>query len=240
LARSYPALPQELDVNRIHIAIRRESYVAGGRERPEVGIFTQTHATRPPVPWNRIAVGDTVYMKWSRGPIVARATVQGFRQMRRVDAECLRNATQGTRLYDLALYWESLPPVFNAVVVYLENEVWLDEPVVPANRSYGESWLVFNDDAAFDAWIDQPSSNQTPLRSRPPGRSPRTIPPSLRFAVFRRDAFTCRYCGRRAPFVTLVVDHIKPWSAGGPTSFDNLATACMECNAGKGPRPLAC
>lgn len=42
---------------RQHVVIRRDEYVAGTRERPEVGIFTQTHATRPPVPWDRIAVG---------------------------------------------------------------------------------------------------------------------------------------------------------------------------------------
>lgn len=63
-----------------HVVIRRESYVAGTREQPEVGIFTQTHSSRPPVPWGRTAVGDTVWMKWSVGPIVATARVQGFRQ----------------------------------------------------------------------------------------------------------------------------------------------------------------
>jgi hypothetical protein len=59
-----------------HISIRREDYVAGTRERPEVGVFTQTHATRPPVPWGRISIGEPVWIKWSGGPIVARVTVQ--------------------------------------------------------------------------------------------------------------------------------------------------------------------
>jgi hypothetical protein len=48
-----------------HISIRRESYFAGTREGPEVGVFTQTHTSRPPVPWGKIAVGDTIWMKWS-------------------------------------------------------------------------------------------------------------------------------------------------------------------------------
>ena len=60
----------------IHVVIRQESYVAGTRERPEVGIFTQTHASRPPVPWGKRGVGDLVWMKWSAGPIVAQAHVQ--------------------------------------------------------------------------------------------------------------------------------------------------------------------
>src|SRR5262245_19803795 len=51
-----------------HIVIRQESYVAGTRERPEVGVFTQTHASRPPVPWDKLSAGDLVCMKWSGGP----------------------------------------------------------------------------------------------------------------------------------------------------------------------------
>ena len=43
-----------------HISIRREDYVSVTKERPEVGFFTQTHATRPPVPWGRISIGETV------------------------------------------------------------------------------------------------------------------------------------------------------------------------------------
>jgi hypothetical protein len=46
-----------------HLAIRREQYVTGTPERPEVGIFTQTHRRRPPVPWNRIGVGEVVRMR---------------------------------------------------------------------------------------------------------------------------------------------------------------------------------
>ena len=45
------------------------TFVAGTRERPEVGIFKQTHASRPPVPSGKLSVGDLVYMKWSGGPI---------------------------------------------------------------------------------------------------------------------------------------------------------------------------
>jgi hypothetical protein len=54
-----------------HVAIRREEYVSGTRDRPKIGIFTQAHQTRHPVPWGQIAIGDTVWTKWSGGPIVA-------------------------------------------------------------------------------------------------------------------------------------------------------------------------
>ena len=66
--------------NMQHVVIRRDTYVAGTSQRPEVGVFTQTHVARRPSPWGQISVGDTVWMKWSGGPVVAKSVVQGFRQ----------------------------------------------------------------------------------------------------------------------------------------------------------------
>jgi 5-methylcytosine-specific restriction endonuclease McrA len=56
---------------------------------------------------------------------------------------------------------------------------------------------------------------------------------SLRFRVFMRDGFACRYCGRRAPNIELTIDHRLPVDAGGDNSFENLVSACRDCNAGK-------
>ena len=55
-----------------------------------------------------------------------------------------------------------------------------------------------------------------------------------RFIIFRRDKYTCRYCGRTSPAVTLEVDHKIPRSQGGTDDEDNLVTACFDCNRGKG------
>lgn len=60
-----------------------------------------------------------------------------------------------------------------------------------------------------------------------------TISKSLRFDIFARDAFTCRYCGRRSDEVKLELDHVIPVSKGGTNDRDNLATSCEDCNAGK-------
>jgi hypothetical protein len=57
---------------------------------------------------------------------------------------------------------------------------------------------------------------------------------ALRFAVLKRDRFTCVYCGGHPPNVELQVDHFHPASRGGADHIDNLVTACRECNAGKG------
>ncbi len=42
-----------------------------------------------------------------------------------------------------------------------------------------------------------------------------TVGAKLRFDVFKRDAFTCQYCGKKAPDVVLHADHIKPRVDGG-------------------------
>lgn len=57
---------------------------------------------------------------------------------------------------------------------------------------------------------------------------------SQRFEILRRDKFTCRYCGRKSPEVTLEVDHIYPVSKGGTNDPSNLTTSCYDCNRGKG------
>jgi hypothetical protein len=60
-----------------------------------------------------------------------------------------------------------------------------------------------------------------------------------RFEVFKRDSFTCQYCGKSAPTVLLVVDHIKPVSKDGDDDITNLITACFDCNSGKSDRELS-
>ena len=54
-----------------------------------------------------------------------------------------------------------------------------------------------------------------------------------RFTVFKRDKFTCQYCGRKPPQVVLEIDHIIPSSNGGTEEIENLITSCFECNRGK-------
>ncbi|MEY4387196.1 MAG: hypothetical protein RLY20_2479, partial [Verrucomicrobiota bacterium] len=57
--------------------------------------------------------------------------------------------------------------------------------------------------------------------------------------VFKRDDFTCKYCGRKSPEVVLECDHIVPLCEGGSSDPINLTTACWDCNRGKGGVPLA-
>lgn len=66
----------------------------------------------------------------------------------------------------------------------------------------------------------------------------KAIPKKIRFEVFKRDKFTCRYCGRKAPDVILELDHVVPVAEGGGDEILNLVTACRDCNRGKGKRLL--
>lgn len=59
------------------------------------------------------------------------------------------------------------------------------------------------------------------------------VTPRLRFEIFRRDNFTCQYCGRKPPEVELAIDHVTPKSLGGNDDPSNLRTACRDCNTGK-------
>jgi|ERR1019366_8826603 hypothetical protein len=61
----------------------------------------------------------------------------------------------------------------------------------------------------------------------------------LRFEIFKRDSFTCQYCGRSAPGVPICVDHIEAVVAGGSDDPSNLLTACVDCNAGKSDVPVS-
>ena len=60
----------------------------------------------------------------------------------------------------------------------------------------------------------------------------------LRFCVFARDNFTCRYCGQQPPDVMLVVDHVIPVAQGGTNDEPNLITSCESCNQGKAAKTI--
>lgn len=66
----------------------------------------------------------------------------------------------------------------------------------------------------------------------------RNVSKRTRFEIFKRDNFTCQYCGAQPPSVVLVVDHIHPKAAEGKCDPINLITACEACNQGKSDRLL--
>jgi hypothetical protein len=55
---------------------------------------------------------------------------------------------------------------------------------------------------------------------------------SFKTSIFVRDGFRCVYCRGVADGL----DHVIPFSAGGPDSQDNLVACCMVCNSALGDR----
>lgn len=53
-----------------------------------------------------------------------------------------------------------------------------------------------------------------------------------RFDIFKRDNFTCAYCGKSSvkDKIELHIDHIFPKSKGGSNHYYNVITSCKKCN----------
>ena len=69
----------------------------------------------------------------------------------------------------------------------------------------------------------------------------RQIPAPLRRLVIQRAANRCEYCGlsQTGQAATFHIDHIIPVVAGGATTADNLALACVSCSLRKSARQTA-
>lgn len=60
-----------------------------------------------------------------------------------------------------------------------------------------------------------------------------------RAGIFLRDRNRCAYCGGHFRSKELTFDHVYPRSKGGPTSWENVVSACSPCNARKADKTLA-
>ena len=67
------------------------------------------------------------------------------------------------------------------------------------------------------------------------------ISASLRRQVIERAGNCCEYCGlaQTGQEAAFHIDHVLPVIAGGNTTLENLALACVSCSLRKGPRLLA-
>jgi hypothetical protein len=67
----------------------------------------------------------------------------------------------------------------------------------------------------------------------------KTIPLNVRWAVLKRDNYTCMKCGRspgKDKTTELEIDHIISVAKNGTNDVGNLQTLCRECNQGKKDR----
>lgn len=71
------------------------------------------------------------------------------------------------------------------------------------------------------------------VRLREPAPNAKKAVRFSRINVYTRDRFTCQYCDRKFPMRQLSYDHVIPRSAGGKTVWENIVTACKQCNSKK-------
>lgn len=67
-------------------------------------------------------------------------------------------------------------------------------------------------------------------------RAGRKSPPLSRSNILARDNFTCQYCGKELGAREATLDHVKPRSQGGKTTWENIVCCCTHCNRRKGGR----
>jgi len=54
--------------------------------------------------------------------------------------------------------------------------------------------------------------------------------------IFKRDRFTCQYCGVQPGSEELTLDHVIPRAQGGESRWENCVLACVACNKRKADR----
>lgn len=96
--------------------------------------------------------------------------------------------------------------------------------------------------STYDINIRSPSTSMSLpsviVLNRYVGRKGMGKPCFTRRNVFLRDRFTCQYCDTQLATSQLTYDHVVPRARGGPTTWENVVTACSKCNLRKGSREL--
>ncbi|HLU39627.1 MAG TPA: HNH endonuclease [Planctomycetota bacterium] len=142
--------------------------------------------------------------------------------------------------------------------VLVLNRCWVPVHVTTVRRALclvyrGAARVVAPDTLevhSFHEWVCLPDPPATSwlrgVRTRVPvpevihlvtyDRVPRYEAPFTRRNLYHRDDYTCQYCGVRLPVDRLSIDHVRPRSKGGKTSWDNCVLACVRCNTRKADR----
>ena len=84
---------------------------------------------------------------------------------------------------------------------------------------------------SVDRNIPIPSVIRLASMARRPYRTDRKM---TRLEIFKRDSYICQYCGK--VFRQLTLDHVIPRSKGGQHTWENVVSACAQCNRRKAGR----
>ena len=138
------------------------------------------------------------------------------------------------------------------------NRNWQPVNVATVARALVLLWnesarVVDPDDYRTYTWADwsqlrvrdgDPSIQAIRLRLRAPevivlanyDRLPSAAVSFSRRNLFKRDHWTCQYCGLQPGADELTIDHMVPRSQGGTSTWENCVLACLACNKRKADR----
>jgi len=138
------------------------------------------------------------------------------------------------------------------------NRSWQPVGVAPVSRSLVLLWndnarVVDPQDYQLYAWADwsqliprqdEPFIQAVRMRLRVPevvaltkyDRIPTNAVTFSRRNIYKRDRYTCQYCGAQPGTEELTVDHVNPRSKGGISTWENCVLACVGCNKRKADR----
>lgn len=114
-----------------------------------------------------------------------------------------------------------------------EKTIALLLPFEPGGREY------FYESPTDEEWQDflkQTDDPVTPIAKAFVRKATRQIDESIKWRVYKRDDYTCRYCNISG--VPMTVDHYLAQKFGGLTTYDNLLTCCRPCNKKKGHKTI--
>lgn len=97
--------------------------------------------------------------------------------------------------------------------------------IAPSSEEYKE--IVRQMDISEIELIDNNTNKKVVVR-----KSQRQLDQLITWQVFKRDDYTCRYCGREG--IPMTYDHIKLWEDNGENSIENGICSCRKCNKTRG------
>jgi 5-methylcytosine-specific restriction endonuclease McrA len=147
--------------------------------------------------------------------------------------------------------------------VLVLNRLWQPVNIIGLRRALSllfreRASVIYADEGSHrvfpaEEWVSHSRANPPPdseairspsLALRPPriillaayDKVPRREIRYSRRNVYLRDNHNCQYCGRKFSDEELNLDHVVPRDRGGVTSWENIVTACIRCNAKKANR----
>jgi len=124
----------------------------------------------------------------------------------------------------------------DAFLVHLPGEEAIESPrSVLLDNGEWQAFIRQTDLVEIEALVKDPETKK--MAKAIVRKCERQVAKHTSWVVYRRDEYTCRYCGDDQ--VPLTVDHLVTWESGGPAIPENLVASCSKCNNRRGEMPYA-